>query len=297
MIGLLVILNLVACEKPQELSPQEKAYIEEIDAWHERRVERLTSKTGWLSLVGLYWLKEGENRIGSDVTNDIKFPKDKSPGFIGSVYLEQSGIRTEIAEGVNVLYNDSSISSINMRPDVSGSPTILHLDSLSWYIIKRGQRYAIRLRDSENKSIRDFSGIERYPVDTTWRVEAKLELYNPPKKIEVPNITGKVGEELSPGALVFEIRGKEYRLDPLGKPGGKNLFVIFADKTNGEETYGAGRFLYAAMPGEDGKTILDFNKAYSPPCAFTRFATCPLPPKQNILPIKVTAGEKNYAHH
>ena len=299
LVGLIVLITLsvLTCDMPRELSPEEKAYVEEIDAWHKRRVDRLTSKTGWLSLVGLYWLKEGENTFGSDATNSIKFPKEKSPDFIGSVYLADGALRTEIVSGVNVLYNDSLISSIEMKPDVSGNPTILHLDSLSWYIIKRGERFAIRLRDSENENIKNFSGIERYPVDTTWRVEAKLVAYNPPKMMDVPNITGTISEEQSPGALVFVIDGKEYRLDPIGRPGGKSLFVIFADHTNGYETYGAGRFLYAKMPGEDGKTVLDFNKAYNPPCAFTRFATCPLPPKQNVLQIEVTAGEKNYAHH
>jgi uncharacterized protein (DUF1684 family) len=281
----------------RDLSPEEKAYVDEIEGWHKRRVDRLTSKTGWLSIVGLYWLKEGENTFGGDPTNSIKFPKEKSPDFIGSIYLENGSIRSEINEGMRVLFEGNPVESIEMKPDVSGKPTVLSLDSLSWYIIKRGERFAVRLRDSENKNIQNFSGIEIYSIDTLWRVEARLEPYNPPKILDVPNITGIISEEQSPGALVFNIDGKEYRLDPLGRPGGKSLFVIFADQTNGDETYGAGRFVYAAMPGEDGKTVLDFNKAYNPPCAFTRFATCPLPPKQNVLPIKVTAGEKNYALH
>jgi uncharacterized protein (DUF1684 family) len=242
-------------------------------------------------------LKDGKNTFGSDASNSIIFPKEKSPDFIGTLHLENGRVRTEIAEGIKVLYNKKPITSIEMKPDISGEPTILSMDSLSWYIIKRGERFAVRLRDSENENIKNFTGIEIYPIDTTWRVEATLESYNPPKLMDVPNITGTISKEVSPGALVFKIEGQEYRLDPVGNPGGKSLFVIFADQTNGYETYGAGRFVYAAMPGEDGKTILDFNKAYNPPCAFTRFATCPLPPSQNVLPIKVTAGEKKYAHH
>jgi uncharacterized protein (DUF1684 family) len=297
LIFILFISFMTQCDIPRDLSPEEKAYVDEIEGWHKRRVDRLTSKTGWLSLVGLYWLKEGENTFGGDPTNSIKFPKEKSPDFIGSIYLENGSIRSEINEGMRVLFEGNPVESIEMKPDVSGKPTVLSLDSLSWYIIKRGERFAVRLRDSENKNIQNFSGIEIYSIDTLWRVEARLEPYNPPKILDVPNITGIISEEQSPGALVFNIDGKEYRLDPLGRPGGKSLFVIFADQTNGDETYGAGRFVYAAMPGEDGKTVLDFNKAYNPPCAFTRFATCPLPPKQNVLPIKVTAGEKNYALH
>jgi uncharacterized protein (DUF1684 family) len=294
---LMLILLFSSCENTREISPEEAAYVTEIDAWHKRRVDRLTSKKGWLSLVGLYWLKEGKNTFGGDAKNNIRFPEEKSPAFIGSMHLDNGNVRTDIVEGVVVSHQGEPVASIQMKPDVSGDPTILSLDSLSWYIIKRGERFAVRLRDSENKNIEDFSGIERYSVDTTWRVEATLEPYNPPKMMDVPNITGTISEEQSPGALVFRIDDKEYRLDPIGKPEGESLFIIFADKTNGDETYGAGRFLYASMPGEDGKTVLDFNKAYSPPCAFTRFATCPLPPSQNVLPIKVTAGEKNYMLH
>jgi len=294
---LMLIILFTSCENTKKLSPEEVAYVAETEAWHKRRIDRLTSKTGWLSLIGLYWLKEGENTFGGDASNNVKFPKDTSPAFIGSIYLDKGKVKTDILEGVDVYHKNNRITSLPMKPDVSGDPTILSLESLSWYIIKRGERFAVRLRDSENKNIKKFSGIEKYAIDTAWRVEARLEPYDPPKLMDVPNITGTISEEQSPGALVFKIEGKEYRLDPIGKPDSNSLFVIFADQTNGDETYGAGRFLYAAMPGEDGLTILDFNKAYNPPCAFSRFATCPLPPSQNVLPIKVTAGEKNYTLH
>jgi uncharacterized protein (DUF1684 family) len=287
----------LSCEKQKELSPEEAAYVTEIQEWHKRRIDRLTSKTGWLSLSGLYWLKEGKNIFGGALGNDIKFPNDKTPDLIGSFYLENGNVRAEINADVDVLHKSLPTKSIQMKPDTSGDPTILVLDSLSWYVIKRKERFGIRLRDSENENINNFSGIEIYPIDTTWRVQAKLEHYDPPKIIDVPNIMGTINKENSPGALVFVIDNKEYRLDAVGQPGSKSLFIIFADQTNGYETYGAGRFLYAEMPGEDGLTTLDFNKAYNPPCAFTRFATCPLPPGQNVLPIKVTAGEKIYTLH
>jgi len=283
------------CEKSREVSPEEAAYVTELQQWHQRRIDRLTSKTGWLSLAGLYWLKEGKNTFGSASGNNIKFPLQKSPDFIGSIYLEEGNVRTEINEGINVLHDGIKVTSIRMKPDLTGEPTILYLDSLSWYIIKRGERFAVRLRDSENEKIKNFAGIEMFPIDSTWRVQARLEPYTPPKIMDVPNITGTVSEETSPGALVFRLNGKEYRLDPIGQPEGESLFLIFADLTNGSETYGAGRFLYVKMPGEHGLTIIDFNMAYNPPCAFTRFATCPLPPGQNVLPIRVTAGEKKYA--
>jgi len=288
---------LSGCENSRELSPEEAAYVTELQQWHQRRIERLTSKTGWLSLAGLYWLKEGKNTFGSASGNNIKFPPQKSPDFIGSIYVEEGNVRTEINEEINVLHDGRRVTSIQMKPDLTGDPTILYLDSLSWYIIKRGERFAVRLRDSENENIKNFAGIEMFPIDSTWRVQATLEPYKPPKIMDVPNITGTVSEETSPGALVFSLNGEEYRLDPIGQPEGESLFLIFADQTNGSETYGAGRFLYVKMPGENGLTIIDFNMAYNPPCAFTRFATCPLPPSQNVLPIRVTAGEKKYTLH
>jgi len=296
LLLIIVFLNS-SCEKTRELSPEEAAYVTEVQEWHKRRIDRLTSETGWLSLAGLYWLKEGKNTFGGASGNDIKFPKDKTPDLIGSLYLEDGNVRIKINEGIDVLHEGVFTKSIQMKPDITGEPTILSLNSLSWYIIKRRDKFAVRLRDHENENIKNFTGIEIYPIETTWRIQAKLEKYDPPKLIEVPNISGSINKENSPGALVFVIDKKGYRLDAVGKSGGKSLFIIFADQTNGYETYGAGRFLYANMPGEDGLTTIDFNKAYNPPCAFTRFATCPLPPSQNVLPIKITAGEKNYALH
>ena len=286
---------LSTCEKARELSPEEAAYVAEIQEWHKKRIDRLTSKTGWLSLAGLYWLKEGKNTFGSASENDIRFPEGNAPDFIGSIHLEEGIVRTEINEDINVFNEGNLVNTIQMKPDISGEPTILSVDSLSWYVIKRGERFGIRLRDHENENIKNFTGIEMYPIETTWRVQARLEPYDPPKIIDVPNIMGNINEETSPGVLIFSLEGKEYRLDPIGKPEGKSLFIIFADQTNGYETYGAGRFLYADMPGDDGLTMIDFNKTYNPPCAFTRFATCPLPPAQNVLPIRITAGEKKYA--
>jgi uncharacterized protein (DUF1684 family) len=285
------------CNDSKQISKEEAAYIAEIEAWHAKRIQALTSKTGWLSLSGLYWLKEGENTYGSNPANDIKFPAGRSPEYIGSIYLQKGKIWTEIDNDVNVLVEDQKIATMEMDPDISGKPTILTLDSLSWFVIQRGDRYGIRLRDRESPYRRNFEGIENYAINIAWRIPAKLESYHPPKKIEVPNILGTVSEETTPGALVFTIDNIKYQLDPIAEPGDKKLFIIFADKTNNDETYGAGRFLYVEMPGEDGQTTIDFNEAYNPPCAFTPFATCLLPPAQNILPIKITAGEKKYGDH
>jgi uncharacterized protein (DUF1684 family) len=272
-------------------------YKEEIDRWHQRRVERLQSKTGWLSLAGLYWLEEGENTFGAAEANQIRFPEDKSPPFIGSFLLKDGQVRVKIKPGVPVEHDGVPVEEMEVMPDISGNPTILSLDSLSWFVIKRDQRYGIRLRDSENENLKHFNGIERFPVDSTWRIAAGFEKYDPPKPINIPTVLGTVSQETSPGALVFEIAGKTYRLDPTGDDQRKRLFLIFADQTNGIDTYGAGRFLSVDSTASDSIYILDFNKAYNPPCAFTPYATCPLPPQQNVLPVAVTAGEKKYGDH
>ncbi len=294
VVSSLFIFN--GCENKQD-SNASPAYKAEINSWHGKRVKRLTSKTGWLTLAGLYWLTEGENTFGSSGDNQIKFPVGKAPEFIGSYFLEKENLRVEINPDVNVLHGGKRVTSMTVLPDISGRPTTLSLDSLSWFIIKRGDKFGIRLKDRGSKFLKEFSGIETFPIDSTWRVEARLDPYKPPKMIDVPDIIGTVNKSRSPGALVFSIKGKEYRLDPLGDSSARPLFLIFADQTNGIETYGAGRFFLFHRRIVWGIRFIDFNKAYNPPCAFTAYATCPLPPSQNVLPLEVKAGEKNYGHH
>lgn len=272
-------------------------YTTEIKEWHERRIEGLKRNDGWLTLAGLFWLKEGENSYGSDKSNDIIFPEG-TPAFIGKFILNNGNVTSVINDGVEV-YNDSVlVKEISMENDLQKNTTILTHGSFSWYVILRdGNRYGIRLKNSESRALKDFNDIDTYPIDKKWKIEARYEPYDPPKVIVIPNVTGTSVEDTSKGALVFNIDNKEYRLDALGS--GERFFIIFADETNGEETYGAGRFLSVAGPDSTGKTVIDFNKAYNPPCAFTKYATCPLPPRDNYLKVAVTAGEKKYGegHH
>jgi hypothetical protein len=290
------LLLFCACNSSQPRQQANPQYLREIQSWQQRRIEDLKSPTGWLNLAGLLWLKEGENTVGSDSSNAIIFPKSKAPDFVGAFILQDSAVTFRARAGVNVMHNDSAIASIVMRHDLQGNPTKLTLGALSWTVIKRGERYAVRLRDHEHPLLKEFAGIETFPIDSTWRIEAAFEPNNPPKLIEIPTILNTIDEQPSPGALVFNIAGKACRLEATGKMADEELFVIFADQTNGKETYGAGRFIYVATPGASGKTIIDFNKAYNPPCAFTEYATCPLPPEQNQLAVRIAAGEKNYAH-
>jgi len=289
----------LGCGNSQSKSKDGDDYVAQVREWHKQRIERLTRKNGWLSLAGLYWLKEGKNSFGSAASNDIQFPAGKAPDFMGTFILENRETTVQIKSGIKVTNDGKPVTKMQLHSDADENPTILSYGSLSWYIIKRGEQYGVRLRDSENPHIRDFKGIDMYPIEEKWHVKATFEPFDPPKRIAVPTILGTVSQEEAPGTLIFQIDGKTCRLDPVMEEGTNQFFVIFGDKTNGSETYGAGRFVYVDQPAADGTTFIDFNKAYNPPCAFTEYATCPLPPEQNQLPIKITAGEKKYtgSHH
>ncbi|MBN2412875.1 DUF1684 domain-containing protein [candidate division KSB1 bacterium] len=290
----ILLLTFTTCQKTPSRTDVDPEYVTAVQEWHSNRIKALTAPDSWLSLAGLFWLKQGENRFGSHRSNDFVFPNDKAPEFMGLFFLEDDRVRVKINKGVNVTAKDTPVTEMPLQSDETGDPPILSWGTLSWYIIKRGDKYGVRLRDSEHPRLKEFKGIKTYPIDPEWRVTARFEPYDPPRQINVPNVLGTISEEPSPGALVFDIKGKTYRLDPVAEPGAKRYFIIFADETSGRETYDAGRFLYIDAPGEDGTTIIDFNKAYNPPCAFSPFATCPLPPSQNRLAVKITAGEKNY---
>jgi uncharacterized protein (DUF1684 family) len=284
---------LPGCDK-KESEKGSPEYIAAIKQWHKARIERLKKENGWLNLAGLFWLKEGVNTFGTSPSNDIVFPKGKAPDKIGMFILKDSTVTVEINPGAEVMNDQVPVKEASLKTDLSGNPTILSIGSLRWYIIKRGEKFGVRLRNLDADLLKEFEGIDTYPVNEDWKIKAKFEPYNPPKTISIPTIIGTVEEDKTPGALVFKKDGKEYRLDPVDE--GDEFFVIFADETSSEETYGAGRFLYTEVPESAGNVILDFNKAYNPPCAFTPYATCPLPPKQNYLKLRVTAGEKKYGN-
>jgi uncharacterized protein (DUF1684 family) len=285
----IIILAASGCSEKEPAPKGTPEYIAEIDQWHQERIERLKDENSWLTLVGLYWLKEGKNTFGSNRNNDVVFPEN-APQNIGKIILKDSVIVLEVNEGVNVTNEGNSVKEMKLEHDLTGNPTILNLGSLRWYIIKRGDRYGIRLRDISAPLRNEFNGIERFPVNEDWKITASFEEYDPPKVMYLPTQIGTVDDEPSPGAVVFEKDGETYRIDAVDA--GKRLWLIFADETSGKETYGAGRYLYIDKPDSTGKTVVDFNRAYNPPCVFTRFATCSFPPKQNFLKLKITAGEK-----
>lgn len=286
--ALLLLLLVVACkqekmaEKPADtpaVAP-DTSYQDEIRKWQTDRTERLKKEDSWLTLVGLDWLKEGEN---------------KAPA--GTVSLDRGQVTFNPSEDAQI--DGAPVSgSVKLLADADdGGPTIVRTGTKQFNVIKRGDRFGLRIKDSEAPTRLHFKGLEYFPIDPKWRVEAKLEAYHPPKQVPITDVTGMTSNNISPGALVFEIDGKEYRVDPIVEEGSDEFFIIFKDETSKDSTYEAGRYLYAKKPGPDGKVIIDFNKAYNPPCVFTPFATCPLPPPQNRLPIRIEAGEKRYTKH
>jgi uncharacterized protein (DUF1684 family) len=294
LIFFLSLFSSYTCQQPEKVSREISQYQKEIAEWRQRRISNLTKSDGWLSLIGLFWLKEGENSFGGAASNAIQFPPQKVPAVMGSFILENGQATIHVFNNLPILYEGKPFQSQKMQDDQSENPTILSYGTLSWLVIKRGDKYGIRLRDSDSENIIKFRGIDNFPVDPVWKIEAKFESYSPPKKISILNILGMISEEICPGVLIFEKDGRSFRLDPIAEEGNQQWFIIFSDETSGSETYGAGRYLYIDPPNENGKTIIDFNKAYNPPCAFTLYATCPLPPEQNHLEVRITAGEKKY---
>jgi len=273
------------------------SYRHEIEAWRQNRVERLTAEDGWLTLIGLFWLKEGANTLGSAPDSGVVLPADKAPAHVGELTLAGDQLELGVAPGVVVTHQGEPISKLTLAADTSGQPTILDLGDLQFFVIERHGRFGLRVRDRAHPARSTFEGIDTYPTTPDWRITGRLERHEPPRTIPVPNVLGTVNHQASPGTVVFEVDDQIYRLDALEASKGR-LHLIFADQTSGPETYGGGRFLYSDPVAEDGSVVLDFNKAYNPPCAFTDFATCPLPPRQNKLRgLRIDAGEKNHGRH
>jgi len=288
IISMFVILY--GCNSPAPVITDEAAYMEEMEAWQQQRLERLKSKNGWLSLAGLFWLKEGENSFGSDPGNDIQFP-EKAEAFSGSLHLDKGKVMLKVTEGVEISVKDSLITEIELKDDHSPNTTRLQQGDLAWYIVKRGERYGIRLRDHKHPRINELDHIPSYPIKTSYVVEATLESFDAPKTMIVATpLEGFTESYECPGILNFRINGTALQLHPFIS--GEGYFLVIADETTGLETYGAGRFMYAT-PDSTGRIILDFNKAYNPPCAFSPYATCPMPPRENFLPFAIEAGEKS----
>jgi len=267
----------------------------EIEAWRRRRRERLTGEDGWLSLTGFFWLAEGPNAVGAGAHAAIRLPA-AAPERLGTIHL--SGNRAvfapEVPIAAGLAADDRPVDGpVELRTDAGGAPTVVGIGNIRFQVLQRGGRLAVRVRDRESPRRFALGPIPSFPVDPAWRFEARFEPYDPPRRLPVTSVVGTVEEEAVPGAVVFAAGGREHRLEPVLERGETDYWIVFGDATNGRETYGGGRFVYVAPPA-GGKTVLDFNKAYNPPCVFTPYSTCPLPAPVNRLPIRVEAGEKIY---
>lgn len=288
LLGVIACL-LLACgtdEPPLDIA----AYEAEIMEWREARFSSLMKPDGYLTLVGLYWLEDDSVRIGSAADNDVQFPENAAE-HIGLVQMTESGLTLTVEPGVDVRNDGVLVQSILMRADTTGDPVLLTHGSLAWMAIERDGKYAVRVRDYENPALDTFQPLEYFPIDPNLRVTGTLRAFDEPKIMDVGTVIEGLGyRPESPGTIAFEIEGETYELEAYES--GDSLFFVFGDKTSGRETYPAGRFLYSSQPDENGETVLDFNKAYSPPCAFNSFATCPVASPRNRLPVRIEAGEK-----
>jgi uncharacterized protein (DUF1684 family) len=263
--------------------------------WREQRFSSLTSDTGWLTLAGLFWLREGRNSFGSSSGNDLVLNTPALANTAGVFELTGRTVRFLAQSAGGVTLAGAPAGDVVLKTDASGDPTILASGTLRFFVIERGGKFAVRVRDLNNRRRREFRGLQYFPISSSWVVTAHFVPYPAGRRIKIINILGMEEEDVSPGAVVFTKDGREWRLDTVQEgPGEPELFIMFADGTSGRETYGGGRFLYIPLPSANSAT-LDFNKAFNPPCALNDFATCPLPPPQNRLQLRVEAGELKYA--
>src|SRR5258706_1072839 len=261
-------------------------YATEIAQWRAQREAELKADDGWLTVVGLHWLKEGENRVGSDPNFEVALPAS-APKRVGSIVVKAGQASFIPVAGVPMTLNGGPANAQVLKANTD----ILALGRLKFFIIRREDRLGVRVKDNDSAFRREFTGLHWYPPSPAWRIAAHFTPWDKPRTIVFDTAVGIKEEMTSPGYVTFHKDGREYRLEPVLE--GRKLFFVIRDQTSGKTTYGASRFLYADTP-KDSVVWLDFNKAINPPCAFTPYATCPLPPPQNRLPFAVNAGEQKY---
>jgi uncharacterized protein len=290
VIKQLLTISILILSLTESLSAQTK-YEKDLQAWRIDREERLKAEDGWLTVSGLFWLREGINEFGSAPTNDIVLPASSAPARIGSFDLTGEKITLRVEENLPVLIDGRPVRETELKMTANSSKPIVQGD-LTFIVLKRGEKFAIRFKDRHSAARRNFTGLRWYPAREEYRVTATFIPYDTPKEVPVINILGDIEKYQSPGLLRFQLKGQEYALEPVAI-GEKRLFIIFRDLTSNRTTYGAARFLNTDWP-VDGKVEIDFNQAVNPPCAFTIYATCPLPTRQNRLTVAIEAGEMIY---
>jgi len=261
-----------------------------VEEWRAARYARLRQPIGWLTLSGLDWLTDGQNRLGTDPSNEVVLPE--GPPIAGMLTVEGTDA---IADGA-FTHDGDRVHGLHLENDAEGQPTMLELGGLRLCLIQRGGRLAVRTWNTESPQRRSFEGIDHWPVDSRWRVWARF-VATPERQVRVPDVLGTEEAAPAPGDVEFEVDGVTHRLQALAGGDQGELWLVFGDATNGVETYGGGRYLYTPPPEADGTVVVDFNRAYNPPCVFTPYATCTLPWPANRLPVRIEAGERTYGEH
>ncbi|MGY8798117.1 MAG: DUF1684 domain-containing protein [Longimicrobiales bacterium] len=306
-------LLLAACEGPPEhIAVEEEEHTASVQGFHDARVAELEAPDSWLALIALHWLEEGETTVGSDPSSDLVLPEGKAAPFVGTAVVQDDVLTFVVAEGVTVTQGvDSTLNlpagSGAFPPDISGDPVVtsaemgsagpgkskvLRNGDINWIQVRRNGQFALRVRDNSNAVYEAFTGIDRYPITRDWRVTAQWVPHK--KTVAVPNVVGTVSERESPAHVAFWLDGEKHTLDVTGDPDAERFMLVFADETSGSTSYGGGRYVWVSAPDEAGRTVLDFNLAYNPPCVWTPFATCPLPSRDNRLSAAVEAGEMEW---
>ncbi len=291
LLSALAVLLMAACAAPHP-APPPADWI----SWQARRNGSIGGTNGWTALVGLHWLEEGANSTGSAATNQVVLRSASAPPNLGVFTRRGKTVSFTAAEGCEVRVAGQLTTQTEMVTDASPPPTKLQAGSISMIVVERGERVGLRVWDSDAPRRKAFTGLEWFPHSPEWRIEGEFVAFTAPRLIRVPGVTGAAQEFPCPGYIRFRAGGREHRLEAALEPGEPDFFVMFRDRTAGGLTYPTGRFLYVAPPGPGNRVVVDFNRAYTPPCGFTDFATCPLPPRQNWLPLAIRAGELKPRH-
>lgn len=292
--ALIVMMTIVAAACARD-APLPADYREQVEAFREIRAREIIAPTGWAALVGLHFLTPGSHSVGSAPSNSVRLTGPSAPAVLGTVTVGTTTVRLQIAKDVKARRGDQVVTDVELRPS-SKPEDFLVAGAMTLTLIKRGDKLALRVWDTQAPTLTSLSGLEWMAIDEAWRVSARFEPHPAGRTMKILNVLDELVDMPNPGVAVFSIEGREYRLEAvLESEDAKELFFLFRDGTSGKTTYGAGRYLYTPLP-EGGRVILDFNQAKNPPCTFTDFATCPLPPKGNVLAVAVQAGELDRRH-
>lgn len=286
----LPLLALAACASAPSPAPTESAWPQSLVEWRARAEKSLRADNGWLTLAGRYVMKPGANTFGTGPGNDIVFPPGLGPERMGTITIADGKVKLSMAPGLTVRKEGMDLHELVLGTDLEHRDWVSR-GRMAMHVIKLDDRYVLRLADNESQVRKGFHSRQWYAPDPAYRVNARYVPYPPGRKVTIVNVIDETSEEPVPGYIEFEVGGQVQRLDAVGEDEG--LFFVLRDATAGDTTYRPGRFLYIASKPEPGKTfVLDLNRLYNPPCAFSQYTTCPLPPKQNILKVRLEAGEK-----